>query len=223
MKEKETTDVERIAAHIERCLGRIVAVFPDPGADEVRDANAPRVLVHLVPSTETRPVHTLITTGMSARAMDVPPDANAPRHIELMMTLPRHWKVDAESMRQGKWRWPVDQLHHLAQLPSRNGTWIGWGQVIANGDPPRPLAAGTDLCGVIVAPSLFVPPEFYELRVGDRAIAIFGAIPLYKEEIALGQEQGMEALLAKLLDHGIQDVIDPRRRNVARKKVLGLF
>lgn len=225
MKDQEASAVEQIAAHIEKHLGRIVNVFadaaPEPRATDATDA--PRILVHHVPATDIRPVHTLITSGVSTLAMAVPPNENAPRHIELMMTMPRQWKFDADSLRQQQWHWPIDHLQRLAHVPAANGTWFAWGQAIPNGNPPQPLAPGTKLCGVIIAPSLFVPPEFYELRAGSRTVVFFAAIPLYEEELRLRQEQGMEALLAKLLDHGIQDVIDLRRRNIARRKILGLF
>lgn len=225
MKDQAASTVEQIAAHVEKHLGRIVNVFANAAQEPLATTatDAPRILVHHVPATDIRPVHTLVTSGISSQAMGVPPQENAPRHIELMMTLPRQWKFDAGSLRQPKWRWPIDHLQRLAHMPAANGTWLAWGQAVPNGNPPQPLAPDTKLCGVIVAPSLFVPPEFYELRAGDRTIVFYGAIPVYAQELALRQEQGMEALLGKLLDHGIQDVIDLRRRNVARRKILGLF
>lgn len=226
MKDNETSAVEQIAVHVERHLGKIVNVFPDAAALQplaTGAADAPRILVHHVPATDARPVHTLVTSGMSTQPMAVPADGKTPRYIELMLTLPRQWRFDADSLRQEKWRWPIDRLRRLAHLPAAHGAALTWGQAIPNGDPPQPLAPGSKLCGVIIAPSLFVPPEFYELHAGGKTIVFYAAIPLYDEELALHREHGMEALLAKLLDHGIQDVIDLRRRNVARRKILGLF
>lgn len=207
--------VERIAAHIEQHLGKILNVFPDATADS-------RILLHHVPATDLRPIHTLVTSGMSAHRMAVPEGVKAPQHIELMMTLPRQWRM-GESLRLDEWRWPLAQLHKLARIPQATGGWLGWGQAITNGEPPQPVARGTALCGFIIAPSLFVPQEFYELKDGGRDITFLSAIPLYKEELELHRQQGMEALLGALLDNGIQDVVDVKRRNVTRKQRFGWF
>ena len=67
-----------------------------------------------------------------------------------------------------------------------------------------------------------MPTDFYELNVGPRRIEFHSAIPLYKEEMALRQEKGMEFLLSSLIDRGHNDLVDPKRKNVA-KKFLGLF
>ena len=72
-------------------------------------------------------------------------------------------------------------------------------------------------------PSLLVPQDFYELNVGAQSIAFFSVMPLYKEELELKETQGVNQLFETLLDAGVKDFIDPRRKNVARKKVLGIF
>ncbi len=67
-----------------------------------------------------------------------------------------------------------------------------------------------------------MPTEFYALDLGTRRIEFYSAIPLYREEMALHAEKGMEFLLSTLIDRGHDDLVDPRRKNVA-KKFLGLF
>jgi hypothetical protein len=217
MNGKDGRHAEDIVAHIEKHIGRVAQVFQENGAD------GPRVLVHHVPATADRPFHTLVTSGMSDSAMAVPAQLDAPRHLELMMTLPKDWQFDAASARDANWHWPVKQLQRLARVPIESGAWLGWGHTVPNGDPPQAFAPGTGLCGVIIAPSLLVPVDFYELHTTDQAITFYSAIPLYREEMDLQLEHGMAALLGRLLDHGIRDLIDPHRRNVARKKILGLF
>ena len=206
-----------IVAHIEKHIGRIAQVFQDSGADGLG------TLVHHVSATADRPFHTLVTSGMSDRPMAVPAQLDAPRHLELMMTLPKDWQLDEASVQNERWRWPITQLQRLARLPFESGTWLQWGHAVPNGDPPQPFAPDTGLCGVVIAPSLLVPVDFYELRAGQEIITFYSAIPLYKEEIELQRKHGMAALLGKLLDHGIRDLIDTRRRNVAKKRFVSLF
>ena len=202
-----------VRAHIERELGKIGQSFEPAGA-------AIEVLV--VPSTDERPVHTLITCGMSERAMDTGGDANAPQYLELMMTLPRQWKL-SDLAEQDAAYWPVRLLASLARLPFERGSSLKWGDTVGNGEPPLPYAPNTQLCGVIVAPSLLVPKEFYVLETSGRTIEFFSAIPLYKEELMLAKERGMKDLLTTLVDHNVSDLVDLKRRNVTKKKRFGIF
>ena len=214
-----------ITAHIERHIGPIKQVFRETAAASSIDALAVDVLpvdVLHVAATTDRPVHTLITSGMSDRPMAVPAGTDSPEYLELMMTLPREWQLDEQAPRDETWYWPIRLLLHLAGLPRQSNTWLGWGHTVPNGDPAQPFAANTQLCGAIIVPSLLVPTPFYELRLAQRTIAFYGVVPLYKEELALQQREGMSALLEKLIDRGIRDLVDPKRRNVAVKR-FGLF
>jgi hypothetical protein len=217
MNEAGARSRAQICAHIERHIGPIGRVFR-----EADGRGAAGIEVHHVAPVDTRPCHTLVTIGMSDAPMPVPADVDAPRYLELMVTLPAHWKLDDESRTHERWDWPIRLLRSLACFPREHHTWLGWGHTVPNGDPPRAFAPNTDLCGAIIAPSLLVPVGFYQLDSGGRHVGFFSAIPLYREELELKLRDGMEALLSRLLRYDINDVIEPKRRNVARK-FLGLF
>lgn len=185
-------------------------MFPGAATDE-----SPIDVLHVAP-VESRPYHTLVTVGMSSWEMPVPQPGEAPRRLELMMTLQERWRLDQTGI------WPVRLLQQLGRHPRERQAWLGWGHAIPNGDPPRPYARNTRFSGVILAPSLLVPVAFYELGGDNARTAFYGAIPLYREELELHQRAGMEALLTQLLRHDINDVVIPRRRNVA-KRFFGLF
>jgi len=187
-------------------------------------ADSPQALtidVLHVAATVERPVHTLITAGMSDLPMNTAGDAKAPRRLELMMTLPRQWKLDGLAATDVGY-WPIRTLIDLARLPHERGTGLGWGQAVPNGNPPAPYAPDTKLCGVILAPSLLVPKEFYVLETGGQRIEFYAAIPLYQEELELRQQKGMEHLLTTLIDHRINDLVEIKRRNITRKR-FGFF
>jgi len=206
---------QQIRAHIERHLGVIEQTFREPATD------GPPTDICRVASTVERPIHTLVTAGMSDMPMPSAGNSKTPRYLELMMTLPRGWNFEDAPKSKGSGHWPIRLLTQLARYPQQK-TSLVWGQIVPNGDPPAPYAPGTELCGVIVAPSLLVPTEFYELDLGTRRIEFYSAIPLYQEEMALHAEKGMEFLLSTLIDRGHNDLVDLRRKNVA-KKFLGLF
>ena len=207
--------LQQIRSHVERHIGRIERVFPGDPATGTADVVYVRPL-------DSRPYHTLVTAGMSSVAMPAPPDANAPRRIELMMTLPEGWRLGAD-ISDERAHWPTRLLQSLSRWPREHEGWLGWGQTVPNGDPPRPLAPRTALSGVIIAPSLLVPVAFYELDIDGERVAFFSAIPLYPEELELRQREGMAVLLEQLLHRDINDVVDLKRRNVAKKPRFGFF
>ena len=203
--------LQQIRSHVERHIGRIDRVFAGDPAQGAAD------VLHVRP-VNSRPYHTLVTAGMSRVAMPVPPEVNAPHRLELMMTLPEGWNPRDESS-----RWPIRLLQLLSRQPPERGGWLGWGHTVRNGDPPQPLAPNTELCGVIIAPSLLVPVAFYELDLDGERVAFYSAIPLYREELELHTREGMAALLERLLHKDINDVVYLKRKNVAKKKRFGLF
>jgi hypothetical protein len=209
------TGLQQIRSHVERYIGRIERVFPGDPASATAD------VLHVQP-LDSRPYHTLITAGMSSVAMPVPPEVNAPHRLELMITLPEGWKPEG-SVADDLAHWPTRLLQSLSRVPREPGRWLGWGHTIRNGEPPQPYASNTQLCGVIIAPSLMVPVGFYELNVDGERVAFYAAIPLYREELDLKQSKGMEVLLGKLLEKDINDIVYLKRRNVAKKKRFGLF
>jgi Suppressor of fused protein (SUFU) len=209
------TWLQQIRSHIERYIGRIDRVFPGDPARGTAD------VLHVRP-VDSRPYHTLITAGMSTVAMPVPPEVSAPHRLELMMTLPEGWQPDGD-LADERVHWPTRLLQSLSRVPREPGRWLGWGHTIWNGEPPQPYAPHTELCGVIIAPSLLVPVAFYELSIDGEQVAFYSAIPLYREELELKQNEGMAALLERLLHKDINDVVYLKRRNVAKKKRFGLF
>src|SRR5690606_36675277 len=111
-------------------------------------------------------VHTLITSGVSLRAMNVTkPDA--PAHLELMMTLPREWQFGPEVSKEERWSWPVHLLKSLARRAHEEDGWLGWGHLIPNGRGGHPYAETTKQCAALIVPSLLVPTEFYELETPE--------------------------------------------------------
>jgi hypothetical protein len=207
----ENLGTERIARHIERYLGPVEAVFHEFVSDAVH------IDVHWVKPTPARPLHFLVTSGMSDRAMNVPAKVEAPHRIELVVTLPERWAIGDEAFANENWYWPVRQLKTLARFPHKYDSWLGEGHTVTNGDPPQPLAPSTRLCGAILLAPRSVPKAFTVLRV-DAATTIhfLAVIPVYDEEMMLKTRAGAAALSERLRAHGTGDIVEPTRPNVAR-------
>lgn len=211
--------IEAIGAHIERHLGPVSGVFHEIISDLVH------IDVHVVPANEQFPYLRLVTSGMSDLPMTVPPevDADVPRYMELMVTLPADWPISQDAFEDERNYWPVRLLKGMARLPHEYDTWLGFGHTIPNGHPSEPYAAGVGFDGAIVLPPVTTPEAFAELELDDgKRISFMTLIPLYPEEMDLKLKKGAEALLDRFDAKNIQDVIEPGRVNVAKKR-FGFF
>ena len=142
--------------------------------------------VHVVPANEQFPYLRLVTSGMSDLPMTVPAevDADVPRYMELMVTLPADWPISQDAFEDERNYWPVRLLKGMARLPHEYDTWLGFGHTIPNGHPSEPYAPGVGFDGAIVLPPVTTPEDFAELVLEDgKTIAFMALMPLYPEEM----------------------------------------
>lgn len=209
--------LEEISAHIETHLGPIQSVFHEIVSDLVH------IDVHWIPPNEHNPFHRLVTSGMSDLPMQVPEGAQSSAYLELMVTLPSGWRVGQKAFEDENWYWPVRLLKTMARFPHKYRTWFAYGHSMPHGDPAAPYASDTQLCGALLLPSVTVPDEFATLRIdAEKEIDFLAIVPLYRDEMELKLRNGCDALLEKFDRNGISDLINTRRKNVAKKR-FGLF
>jgi hypothetical protein len=98
----------------------------------------------------------------------------------------------------------------IAKYPYDHRTWLGGAvTIIANGDPPEPLAPNVKFTSLM----LLAERQF---AVGDgRIIQFYRLVPLYTEERVLEIEQGIAALMRAFDQFSIPFVVDLKRQNVA--------
>ena len=204
-----------VAEHIAAHLGTPALYFHETEAGEIQ------VDIHVIGPTDSFPYVRLVTSGMSKQPMNVP--EGAPAYAELMMALPSDWKLDEASMQQERWYWPVALLRHLAHYPHKQRTWIGLGHSLPNGNPAKPYADGVGFCGVVMLPPISAPEPFHSVTVDGKDVYFHCIVPLFKEELNVARRQGFAKLLDKFNDYNVTDVVDPARKNTAKKKFLGLF
>lgn len=207
--------VNAIGEHVVKHVGPVTNVFHERVSDLVR------VDLLVVGPHEGRPFTTLVTCGMSERPMRVPlenPDdlALIPelRFAELFLALPPDWPMTPEAFQDEAHFWPIRWLKRLARLPHQMDGWLGLGHTIPNGDPPRPFAANSGFAGWLIDEPVVLPRELLKLRVADRVINFYAAVPLYPAEMEFKLHNGGGAL-AQRLDRGkVSEVIDVKRPDV---------
>ena len=215
----EDETIAAISAHIEHHLGPVKGVYHEIISDKVH------LDVHVVAPSADFPFYALITSGMSDRPMTVPPGApadEAPPYAELCILLPSTWNIPtdsadvAEAFRDENVYWPIRWLKMLARLPHEYHTWLGFGHTIPNGEHAEPFSDETVQGCMLVLTALSLPEEFQTLEISpEKTVQFYTLYPIYREEMDLKMEQGVDALLDKFDEYGIGDVLDLTRPNVA--------
>ena len=195
--------MELVEEHIRRHVGPFDQVLHELVSPDIH------VDLCVVPPDDDRNFYTIITMGMGARRMNVPPELAEHRleRAELAIALPDYWKLDQESLQDERWYWPLRLLKSLARLPGACNTWLGWGHTVDNQEPYAP---DTGLCAALLVGLQGALPggDVCPLPDGDE-INIYQVIPLHRAEMEFKQENGAEALL----DHmdGVSFVVMPDR------------
>jgi hypothetical protein len=154
---------------------------------------------------------------MSDRPQTVPAGQDAYRYTELFIRLPEDWPLQGDAFGKPENFWPVKWLKQIACYPHDNDTWLGGPfTIIANDEPPEPLARNTRLSCLML---LHERREAGVVRCRDgRAVTLYSLVPLYTEERDLERSEGIASLFDRLQAHGVSFVVDPERVNAVTGK-----
>jgi hypothetical protein len=158
---------------------------------------------------------TLVTLGMSARPMNVPEGGEPYRFAELLIELPPDWPLSSDALGDPNYSWPITWLRRIARYPHQNQTWLGGAvTIIANGEPPQPLAPNTAMTCLLV---MAEPRDLGgQLSLADgKEVVFYNVFPLYTEERDLEKAEGIEHLVRLFRKFEISTIVNVARRNVA--------
>lgn len=198
-----------IVAAMEKVYGKALAVAPM----QIAPGKLP-LSVHVIPPTAARATNILFTTGMSAKPIKVPKGMEKYQFAEICVELPADWPIRGPKSQEPQNNWPMQWLLQVANYPHANKTSLGAPvTIIANGEPPAPLAPNT------LQSCLLLTAELLEVNSSDkkrpREIAMYRMFPLYREERELERKQGIAALGEAFDRANVGQVVDVRRKNVA--------
>ena len=204
-----TKSHQDILEHITRHIGK-----PQPLAQQQIVENDPKIAIHVVPASAKERHVTLVTTGMSDRAMTVPPLGGQYRYAELFMDLPTDWPTTAKKLAEPRYAWTLAWLRKIAHHPHDNKTWLGGrATIIDNGEPPEPLAKGVPFTCILL---LAEAGKFGQPTLPDRRwLQFYRDFPIYTEERDLERKVGITELIKLFEKHKISSTFDPKRKNVA--------
>ena len=177
--------------------------------------------IELIEPTTDRPYTTLITNGMSSLPMNAPKGAEESKYAELVLSLPPDWPLTKEALANDRNYWPIRWLKVLARLPHRYNTWLWASHTVPNGDPPQPFADNTQLCCALILIPFLVPESFLSLEVDpSTTIHFLSFVPIYKEEMNLKLQKGLDPLLSLFEKAKVSELLDINRPNTCKH---GLF
>lgn len=207
------SSMEAISDHIETHIGPIGNVWHEIMSDLVH------IDVHQVAPTNERPYWTLVTSGMSDRPMRAPSGREEWRFAELMLCLPKEWKLERSDFKDSANYWPIKWLKTLARFPHEYKTWVCWGHSMPNGDPSEPLDSSVQFDCVMLLRPQTVSKEFWSLKIrDDNVIHFFSVIPLYPGEMNLKLKEGADELEKRFERRKVFEIVDPHRPDVSKKE-----
>jgi len=203
------SNINEIERHIEAHIGKVDSVLHEILSDLVH------IDVHIVKPTTLRPYSTLITSGMSDLPMVVPNEYAEFAYAELMLCLPDGWPLNSD---QEEHYWPIRWLKRLARFPHEYKTWLGKLHSMPNGDPPEPIVANTQLCGVALGRPMTTSVDFHRLVISPKkTIQFYSVLPVYADELAFKLKEGGEALLEKMEQQKVTELLNPTRKSVVTR------
>lgn len=158
------------------------------------------------------PFQLLMTSGMSSRAMTLPPGRSDPLYAELMLALPPDWPLDSVSLDQERWYWPIRWLKFLARLPHDYLTYLVPGHTVPTDDPPEPVAPGLDFTGFLIGESRFFSAAFTRVPVKGykHQLHLLSVYPVTTAEMDFKLERGMQTFVETIWNK-MSEVVDVRR------------
>jgi len=213
-------EMEKIEDHIRKYLGDFKMVIHEKESEVVHIDVIPLIL------DDRFPFNMLVSMGMSAKPMNVPDYADASEYAELVMLLPKDWKLDEKYWTDKKYFWPISVIKHLARFPHMNDTFLAFGHTINNGGNSgrsEPYADNTELNNMFIDEPRMLPEGFNHLKISDeKTIDFLCLVPIYEEELEFKRLLSANALIILLEDNGISQVVDITRKNCNEENSIGL-
>lgn len=170
----------------------------------------------VVPPTEENNYYKLITMGMGAYEMKVPPELKNKEieRAELVIYLPPTWNIKSSDEKD---YWPIRCLKTLARLPIQCDTWLGFGHTISSDENNTPYAENTKFCSVLLLLALNNRFETIKLKLEKKGnISFYQLFPLYKEELDFKFQNGVAELCNLIGEEDAFPIINIERKNACK-------
>ena len=210
----ESLYIEEITAHFDKC-------FPNRESSVLHEilSDLVHIDVHIMNPSPDEDFWVVFTTGMSDLPMTIPEGIDNPEEwsrAELVMFLPAEWNpqnaTDASEKTPHNDFIPISTLKYLARMPHYFKTWLGSGHTIPNGPDYEPFVEGSQMAGVVLLE--LDEKSSYMTAADGTVINFYLVVPLSKAETEYKLENGMDALVQKMIEHEVGTDFDMNRECV---------
>ena len=205
-----------VKVHIDQYFGVYTQLLTDDS-----DPDHPLEIAVILPRPE-HDYYTLVTVGLSRHRMDFSEERREEKleRAELLINLPRDWKLTKADCREERWSWPIRMMlatAHFAMEDPEVG--LESRTTLMEGEDGIPFAENTDLRGeILLYPGVFGEESFFcRLPDGDE-VNFYQVIPLYRDELEYKLAHDADALLDKM--NGISFVVEPDRQDAITRGTL---
>lgn len=195
-------------AHLEKYLGDFEGIYK-----QLEPTEMPIDILYF----SGEKYNAIVTNGMRAMTMSVPPELKDYQQAELMMFIDKSFDLSIEGMQREESAWIIRLLTDLALYPKQINGYLGWGHIVGNGEDIEPYDASVAYCGALIYPPMVQEDvTFYRYIEKDRNIIIYNVMPLFKEELRFIQEQSSDQFVNLMSEMGVQQIVKPKRINVIK-------
>ena len=207
-----------VKVHIDQQFGVYTQLLTDDS-----DPDHP-LEIAIIPPRPEHDYYTLVTVGLSRHRMGFPEERWEEKleRAELLINLPRDWKLTKADCREEQWSWPIRMMLATAYFAMEDPeVGLESRTTLMEGEDGIPFAENTDLRGeILLYPGVFGEESFFCRLPGGEEVNFYQVIPLYWEELQYKLEHGSDSLLDLCPDESLE-VINPHRLNVVtdREKI----
>ena len=133
---------------------------------------------------------------------------------EMCITLPASWNFDNSNFNDMKIYWPIQLLKDVKIFPYKYNANINPFFIIENNYDEIPTIQGTDYSGIILFPTLTLPPEFNSININTTEIKFHSIVPIYTEEIMYLHNNTAKDFYNLFLENYLNEVISNNRKNL---------
>ena len=166
-----------VKVHIDQYFGVYTQLLTDDS-----DPDHPLEIAVILPRPE-HDYYTLVTVGLSRHRMDFSEERREEKleRAELLINLPRDWKLTKADCREEQWSWPIRMMLATAYFAMEDPeVGLESRTTLMEGEDGIPFAENTDLRGeILLYPGVFGEESFFCRLPGGEEVNFYQVIPLY--------------------------------------------
>lgn len=160
-------------------------------------------------------VTVIVTNGLSNYKMPVPEPEVGNEYNELFFCLPGYWEW--EDVDNPNTNWIFYWIQRLAKYVVENETWFGHGHTMPCGKDMQPLSETMKENHFILLRPMFLSEALAPINVNGKNVQFLAIVPIFGEEMDYKQGRGTNKFIQKMINKGVNEILDDFRGSVLKR------